>query len=464
VNDDGLTNSRDEKLGVALRELDVPEHDPRFWVELASRLAEERPAAVPRRLRRVHLRRLRFSLGVAAVAAATAIAVVAIGIPGTDGTPHIGPELATAAEVKAHVRASLSSMRSLSGVLVSDGPEQGDERRWRFTLSADGDFRLVGPTGEETITYDASGAVARSAQRSASIGGDTIFYAERRGVPPGPPDQGPPTWLVPGEFGAFVRALLAAADPRVREVAYEGRPAWRLAVDAVPSAIVPAFSGDRFEITVDRETGIPVRVVEQKNGTFLRELRIERLSVNTDVAPRTFRLEFPDGAEVMRSDDGFRRVELAEVAGVVGYAPLVPAWMPDGYALAEVAVAREGGPTGKEAGNPLSPMVVSLSYRRGLDQFLVTTRLSRVPTEDEPGRPLEERWSDPLATGEGFVDDAEELILRRGVLRGTKAEVVIVPRGMPHLWALTDQLVLTVGGDLSRAELIRVAESLGRDS
>jgi hypothetical protein len=37
---------------------------------------------------------------------------------------------------------------------------------------------------------------------------------------------------------------------------------------------------------------------------------------------------------------------------------------------------------------------------------------------------------------------------------------VIVPRGIPHLWAKTERLVVTVGGDLGRAELVRVAESL----
>jgi hypothetical protein len=38
---------------------------------------------------------------------------------------------------------------------------------------------------------------------------------------------------------------------------------------------------------------------------------------------------------------------------------------------------------------------------------------------------------------------------------------VLSPRATPHLWALTDDLVVTVGGDLSRAELLRVAGSLG---
>jgi hypothetical protein len=454
---------RDERIGVLLRELDVPEHRPGFYAELHRRLAEERVAslAAARRRRRARRTRLRWSLRVAAVAAVAAIVFVAVGIPRTERTPRIvGPEVATAAEIKAQVRAALTSIRNLAGVVVFDGPEKGDEVRLRFTLTDDGDFRVTGPTEAEGIAYDASVGVARSAQRSASIGGETLFYAVRRGVAPGLPDQGPPTWVIPDEFGAFVRALLAAEDPRVREVTYEGRPAWRLDVDTVPNAIVPDFSADRFEITVDRKTGVPVRVLETREDSFLREIRIERLVVNADLPRDAFQLEFPSDADVMESDDGFRQVNLDEVDGIVGYEPLVPAWVPDGYKPAEVAVAAESAPTGKEAGNPPSRMVVSLSYRRGLDQFLVTTRLTRVPAEGEPDVPPRVVWSDPLATGEGFIDKGERLVIGDGALKGEEAELVLVPRGIPHLWVLTDELVVTVGGDLSRAELVHVTESL----
>jgi hypothetical protein len=90
-------------------------------------------------------------------------------------------------------------------------------------------------------------------------------------------------------------------------------------------------------------------------------------------------------------------------------------------------------------------MVVSLSYRRGIDEFLVTTRLRGSGS-----------WDDPLASPEGFVDRPEHV--RAGSLQ---AELVLSPQATPHLWALTDDLVVTVGGDLSRAELLRVAGSLG---
>lgn len=118
--------------------------------------------------------------------------------------------------------------------------------------------------------------------------------------------------------------------------------------------------------------------------------------------------------------------------------------MPAGYRLAQVGVAEESAPTGKEGGNPPSRMVVSLSYRRGIDQFLVTTRLRGTGN-----------WDDPLASPEGFVDHPESV-----TVGGLQAKLVVSPHATPHLWALTNDLVVTVGGDLSRSELIAVASSL----
>jgi hypothetical protein len=382
-------------------------------------------------------------VAVAAVVGAAAVVAFAVTSTGTR------TEQASAAVVKSHLREALANMRTLQGVLVAGGPAQHGTERWRFVLDAAGDVRLEGPKPGDVITYDASAGVARSAQHSASLGLDALFYAERDGVAPGPPDLGPPTWLLPDEFADYVRGALASGSPAVQETTYLGRPAWRLDVDTVPNTIVPELSGDRFRITVDQETGMPVQVVELKHGSVLRELSIEQLRVNEDVPPSTFRLAFPAGAEVMRSDDGFRRVGLADVAGAVGYAPLVPAWVPDGYRLADVAVAREGAPTGKEGGNPQSERVVSLGYRKGLDRFLVTTRLRGAGS-----------WSDPLASGEGFVDRPQHVTFDAGALQGADAELLLTPRAVPHVWALTGSLVVTVGGDLSGNELLHVAGSL----
>jgi hypothetical protein len=50
--------------------------------------------------------------------------------------------------------------------------------------------------------------------------------------------------------------------------------------------------------------------------------------------------------------------------------------------------------------------------------------------------------------------------LHGGALDGVLAHLTIDPRAVPHLWATTDRFVVTVSGDLTRDQLIHVAESL----
>jgi hypothetical protein len=452
---------RDELLGALLRQLDVPEHRPEFYAELHYRLAEERRTrlAEERRRRRIRRNRIRWTTRTAFVAVAAALAALAVGLPRDAG----GPEIATAAEIKAKVAVALSSARSVGGELVVRGASYEnaygwDRRRWAFAFTAEGDFRLTHDGGSSDLAYDASKGIERSL---GSVSGDTGGARERTGIAPGPPDHGPADSFLQRDFGAVVRALLAASDPDVTETTYEGRAAWKLDIAATPNAIVPELSGDHFEITVDKETGFPLRVVETKDGKFLDEIRIEDMEIDRKLTASDFTIRFPPGANVDRTDDGFRRVRLDQIESIVGYSPLVPADVPDGYNLAEIAVAKDVTyPTGSEGGNPPSVNVVSLAYRRGLDRFIVTTRLSRVPAPGEPQLTPEELWSDPLATGEGFRDEPERVRLSRGALDGIEVELLIVPRNTPHIWALTDKLVVTIAGDLSRAELLAVAESL----
>ena len=451
---------RDTKLGEALRGLDVPEHRPDFYAELHRRLAEERTASIAdaRGERARRRARRRWGLRAALVAAVAALAFLAYDLLGSENGPApsiVVVENATAAMIKAQVREALASAEALSGVLVDDGPMRGDVIRSRFLLTARGDLRLSESSAlvpEHEVAYDA----VRSVEREYSRHDDgTVSAGVRRGLAPGWPDPTSSEWVLPNEFGALVRAFLAARDPTVEETTYEGRPAWQLEVDAVPSGVVPEFTGDAFTITVDQETGMPVFVKETQDGAFRREMRIEGLRVDPDLRPGSFSLDFPPEAQPNVLDHGFRRVRLDAVAGAVGYAPLAPTWLPEGYEPAEVAVTagNTGTPTGVEGSNPTSTDVVSLSYRRGIDQVLVTTRRRHVP-----GFP--DLWSDPLATGEGYVDQPERIVARRGALSGVEINLLIVARNLPHVWALTDELVVTVSGDLSRNELIHVTESL----
>jgi hypothetical protein len=135
------------------------------------------------------------------------------------------------------------------------------------------------------------------------------------------------------------------------------------------------------------------------------------------------------------------------VSSVVGYEPLVPERLPDGYRLGEVAVAHE--PAEANPDNTPSRDVVSLSFRRGFDQFLVTTRRRGAGS-----------WRDPLGPPPGLTAHPQPVTFHGGALDGITGQIDVDPRTSPHIWALTSKLVVTVSGDLTRDELLAVAQSL----
>jgi hypothetical protein len=449
--------ARDEVLGAAIRELEVPEHRPGFHAAVEARLRGEAVARVPsppagrhRRPRQPVLRPGPWAWGLSAAAViALAVLVVTSTLPGTR------PRVATAAEVRRTVARAWAQADSVSGELVWRGGEvfDGGTSRWSFILTASGDFRLDDLIRDGSVVYDAQRGVERNIGPSESIpGSGVLFSSERSGLPPGPPDQGPiPYTSLQRGLGSVVRALASGGGGTVSETTYEARPAWLLDTDIRANLLVPELSPNHLRVTVDQETGLPVRVIATHDDRFMWESRIEDAKVNEPLAEDAFRLDFPPGAEVFREDLGFRRISLDEIEGIVGYDPLVPSWLPEGYELAEITASRKPSFTGGEAANPPVGDVVSLSYRRGLDQFIVTTR----PVGPDPSL-----WSDPLPSGEGYPDEPERVTVRSGALAGETGELLIDPLAIPHVWVKTDRLVVTVSGDLTRDELLRVAESL----
>lgn len=456
---------RDEVLSAALRKLEVPEHTPGFETRLSAWLHEEVaargadsgmdrvPHLPPPRSRPRGRPRRRITRWLPAGAAAAVAAAIVVAI--TIGETGITPRIASAAEVRGAVAQAWANADSVSGILVSRSslpPDRTqDERRSRFVITARGDVRLTGITRPGKVAYDADENVQRGLNPSESIpDSDVLFASEIKGLAPGPPDQTSSIEAFDRGLGSVVRALAASRGGEVKEIRYEGREAWLLETDLPLPEKDEEFWPDHLRVVVDQETGFPVRAIGTHDGKTLYETRIEDLEVGGTVPPETFALEFPPGDEVFRSDAGFRRTSLDEARSVVGYDPLVPRSLPEGYELSEVAVARRAAPTGV-GGNPATIKAVSLSYRRGLDQFIVTTRL----IGDDASA-----WSDPFATGEGLVQAREQVRFSSGALAGRDGELVIDPLAEPHVWALTEDLVVTVSGSLTRDELLQVAESL----
>jgi hypothetical protein len=431
------THFRDEHLGAALRALDVPEHGATFFPDLEARLASHQ---------RHPLRPDRRVLAAVAVAAA-ALVVAGVILPRILGVD--GSEVARAADIRARVAAALAGAHTARGEVIYSAvePRSGKRTTTRqsFVLDAAGDQRQAAAAAGTVSAYDASRGVERAITTSASIGSGH-FYAVRTGLAPGPPDQGPSESLLDRQLGTVTRALAIAQDARVRDVEYRDRPAWQLDATVAPNTVEADI--DHVSVTVDRATGFPLHILLTLDGHFRSETRVGQLKLDEPVKPTTFSLEFPLGAELLRTDAGFSHVSLRQAASIAGYRPPVPASVPAGFRLATVAAAKSTARTGPGESNPPSRGVVALAYRRGLEQFVVTTRVRGHGD-----------WRDPFAV-EGVPLSAEQVHIGVGALAGAPAELVVDPRSLPHLWCVTSHLVVTVAGDLSREQLIAVAKAL----
>ncbi len=469
-----MAPDRDERLGRALRSLDVPAHGPGFYARLVERLEQE-TAGGGRRRRAVPPR----PLLIAMAAAAVLLAVVAASTVFTgDGRSPIGPgptdtRLINATEVRSRVSTALASLRSLTGRVTVEcaipigrcaPPQTGGHTtlQWSFVTTAAGDERITGIGTQDDVSYSAS----RREERVVSTVGGRVTAQVRTNLPPGPPDFSDRTSVLRRDVASVVRAFLTTtSEVPVTDVTEQGRPAWRLLTPVVPNKVAaPGTSADQLEVVVDRQSGFPLRVTDTFQGRFLSEVRLSDLVVDGPVDPASFLLDLPAGVQPFRQDLGFRSVPIAQVASVVGYAPVLPApaTLPSGYRLAEVTVAAtEAGGIGNEGMSPPLRNVVSVAYRRGFDRIVVTTRSVTGPSCASGPPTNVSCWADPVASGEGFFDQPQAYAVAGGALDGARAELVISPRGVPHVWTIDARLVVTVAGDADAVELRRLAASFG---
>lgn len=482
---------RDDRLGAALRDLPVPDHAPEFAAQLRTRLNAAAPlapspdqcgSAPPRGgwirsgRRGRGPQRLRIGAGLLAGLAVVALVLLLLA-PGGEGPARLplGAQPATAAQLGIRVETALARIDALSAVLVVRARDASDvpfrTTRSRLWLTSAGDERAIplggggGGAGEPDGTAGAAGAAEEVAFDAATgvewrQGGGVPGVTRTKGLAPGPPDRASSVRGVQRQLGGVARALRAAGTAPVRRLTYAGRPAWRISVPAeIDVHALPGDTGDRVEITVDRATGLPLRVRETWRGRFVSERRLEQVRVDPRVPAGTFApapVTPPGelGVSVDHFDGGFRHLPLGQAHRAVGYAPLHPSVLAHGFRRAETAVAATTpSPTGAEGMNPPSRDVVSTAYRRGLSAFYVTTRAAGANPR---------AWADPVAAPEGFLVRPERVCFRRGVLAGSCGELLVDPRATPHVWAVSGGLVVTIAGDLTRGELLALAASLTR--
>lgn len=465
----GEAEERDEELGAAVGQLHVPPPREDFYPRLLARLEAETEAERP-----AHPRwrwKAGSPLWLSAAAAVLVVVLVAswVGLPGGERSPLLGPRPAaavTADEVRVRVDAALAGLRTLTGEVHIEhfpgvpnpppfDPSLRDRRppeRFNFALTSAGDFRVESVQDNGVTAYSAE----RGSQRSFSTApGSATLAAELTGLAPGPPDPAPNSSELSRSLGSLVRSFLRTdADVPVEETTHDGRAAWHL---VVPVNVDGRNTGE-LDVTVDQQTGFPLRVREfvvlapaTGEKALIREVRLSNVAVDTAVAPETFVPSYPPGAPPPTPiDRGYRRVQPQEVEARVGYAPLVPQRLPPGFKLAEVAVATTGAPTA--GSNPPSRNVVSMAWQRGFDRVVVTTRTTG---------PDRSRWEDPFIwlnpQASGRI---EPISVSTGAASGGVGEFLMPVDGGPHAWVVTDNVVVTVAGDLTRGELLEVLGSL----
>lgn len=285
----------------------------------------------------------------------------------------------------------------------------------------------------------------------------------------GPPDQSDDVELMVRFIGPADLAAMARGS--VRETTVDGRPALTVSCAVVPQPIkglnVDAHLFDTVEYTVDRATWLVVRTSYLLRGQVVQEYGLAKIRIDEPVADTEFSPSWPDGTTVKATSERFRRVAFGEAAHVFAAPPLAPRTLPEGFRPFAAAVASSSRftywtPQGYEAHYwPASWDVTQLGYRAGLLRLVVTTR------QQPPGGPLPEDplVADPFVT-EAAGDDVlhtgqvETVRLTGGAWSGVTARLVIPVLGEPHLWAWHDGRLITVGGDLTRSELLQVANSL----
>jgi len=348
-----------------------------------------------------------------------------------------------------------------------------------------------------------------------------VFVGETIGIAPGQPDGGEsltvsgfPAYDGLGMelFGAIAR--VSASTIGTAEVGtFDGRPVWMVSCpvtpepDDPPDWATPNASGwvspvNRLTVTVDQLTGLPVRVQEWVHDKLAAEAHLVNVQVDVTVPDDAFTLTLPTAAAVKRSDDGlfylsidlgaqamalplpndptdvstrvgpiavitegtsdngFRSLSIDRVEQAIGRAPFVAAQMPLGFRLASVAVNHEVEPVQDDDTARAGTGIVCLRYESGFRAIVVSTR--KVDASDRSGQSSIN--VDPFTGGwwTGSIDCRTPVELTGGAFAGAEGMVVIAPLTIPHLWAVKDGFLLTVGGDATAEQLLEIANSIER--
>lgn len=381
---------------------------------------------------------------VAVVAAVVGAIVLGVSEPVPDGTT-------TAASFAEDLSAVFDSSPILvAQATVEDPREGGPPRPFEVTVASSGSWSVRRTDAFEVAAYDATaGTSGRFTVAPGEDGGPNLaLAATETGVAAGPPDA---TLTVPEPVAALREVgplLRASGDRRLVPRSEGGADTWRFRRRVAG----PGAATEQWLVVFGRDDALP-RLIQRRDGDGVTSrITFSSWKPASDLEDRSFDASPPPGTPTASSDHSFVTTDLAAVPILGRGQAITPTWLPDGFELATVTVRGEAPfgsePTGSGR-NPPDVGVASVAYQRGPERITVSTR-------DAGGR--EGDWIDPFAPVDGSTTRTRTL--GDGRYNRVRVQLVTEPSGRGHLWTVAEDTVITVGGDLTSAEALRVASSL----
>ncbi len=473
---------RSEIVRVLLAAVEVPAAGAMFWPDLGRRLLaeRERPAAPTpdpaARLARSHPADLGFvpsrgplsasvsSLAIQAshrkprrrwrkpIALIVAVLAVAGLIAGAVaiGTSNPTPNgSVTGAELAVSVAAAFEASPYLLVDVVVEEPGVGGKAATtpvHLIFGQDGSWVITRTDAIDRSTFDATaGEATRLTIVDGATGAAALSLAgEDRGLAAGPPDPAAtrPAALV--DLAAVGPLIRTEPERRAEATRVGGVATWTY--DRTLTA-----GGERWAVSVRRSDGLPMRIERTLNGTLVRRIRFSSWAPASDVPAGQFTQLLPSGTQPAITEHGFRSADLDAVRLLGNGAAVTPAWLPEGFEFAGVALRTEapaGASTTGGGSNPPDVGVASTSYQRGPERITISTRSTTAPDSD---------WTDPFAVAQGTP---RRRTLGDGRFNQTPVRITTDAVGRAQLWGISDGTVFTVDGDITAAEVFRLAASL----
>lgn len=253
------------------------------------------------------------------------------------------------------------------------------------------------------------------------------------------PPSGPDSKVVGADYWS---SLLWDAALRLSRGGAGDEVTWTSIVPGDTAYDGPAEVSCEYTVRLDSQTRLLLAYTVECPDRPAATFEMTEFDPAARIDPATFLV--PDDVDNVVTDQGFHHVTLDEARAAVGYALPVPQ-LPTGLVLEEVVWTPHAVESPMEISDMPSRDVVVMVFRDGYQRVTVTTRTFVASFDLGQGVTAPVVWNP-------WVVDGRSTVTIEGAIDGTPIEFTSLA-DISRAWAVTDEVVITVDGALSEAEL-----------